>query len=94
MTRSELVQNLCTRNSSLSSSQVEECVSVIFDEITQALASGNRVELRGFGVFSVKKRDSRIGRNPRTGQAVKVDAKSIPFFKTGKNLRERLNLSE
>lgn len=94
MTRSELIQNVLVQNPTLTLVQVEDCVAIILDEITQALALGNRVELRGFGVFSVKKRSSRVGRNPRTGQSVKVEAKSIPFFKTGKNLRERLNLSE
>lgn len=94
MTRSELIQNVLLQNPALTLIQVEECVTIILDEITHALTLGNRVELRGFGVFSVKKRSSRVGRNPRTGQSVSVNAKSIPFFKTGKNLRERLNLSE
>jgi len=70
---------------------VEKIVETIFDEITHALAEGDRVELRGFGAFSVKHRDARIGRNPRTGEAVQVEAKRLPFFKTGKALRERLN---
>ena len=70
---------------------VEHIVSSVFDEITEALTRGDRVELRGFGAFSVKHRPERIGRNPRTGEAVFVPAKSVPFFKTGKELRERLN---
>lgn len=70
---------------------VERIVNTIFDEIIQAMAEGNRVELRGFGAFSVKQRDARMGRNPRTGDPVPVDAKRVPFFKTGKELRERLN---
>ena len=70
---------------------VEKIVETIFEEISDALASGNRVELRGFGAFSVKHRDARIGRNPRTGETVNVPAKRLPFFKTGKGLRERLN---
>ena len=70
---------------------VEKLVDTVFDEISGALAKGDRVELRGFGAFSVKSRDARIGRNPRTGETVKVDAKRLPFFKTGKGLRERLN---
>ncbi len=70
---------------------VERIVTTIFEEISAALARGDRVELRGFGAFSVKQRGSRVGRNPRTGQAVSVTAKHIPYFKTGKQLRERLN---
>ncbi|MEE3107236.1 MAG: integration host factor subunit beta, partial [Pseudomonadota bacterium] len=70
---------------------VERIVSTIFNEISAALESGDRVELRGFGAFSVKKRDSRVGRNPRTGAAVQVESKYVPFFKTGKQLRDRLN---
>ena len=70
---------------------VERIVNAIFEEITNAMARGERVELRGFGAFSVKQRDARVGRNPRTGEAVDVDAKSVPFFKTGKLLRDRLN---
>ena len=70
---------------------VERIVGTIFDEIADALANGDRVELRGFGAFSVKRRGARVGRNPRTGDAVQVSEKFIPFFKTGKQLRERLN---
>ena len=70
---------------------VERIVGTIFDEIIEAMASGNRVELRGFGAFSVKRRESRLGRNPRTGEAVDVEEKHVPFFKTGKLLRDRLN---
>lgn len=70
---------------------VERIVNTIFEEITNAMAEGNRVELRGFGAFSVKQRDARMGRNPRTGDPVPVDAKRVPFFKTGKELRDRLN---
>jgi len=70
---------------------VERIVGTIFDEIIETMASGNRVELRGFGAFSVKKRDARMGRNPRTGESVSVDEKYVPFFKTGKRLRDRLN---
>jgi len=70
---------------------VERIVTAIFEEITGALANGDRVELRGFGAFSVKRRGARIGRNPRTGEAVHVSAKYIPYFKTGKQLRERIN---
>jgi len=70
---------------------VERIVNTIFEEITNAMADGNRVELRGFGAFSIKQRDARMGRNPRTGEPVPVDAKRVPFFKTGKELRDRLN---
>ena len=70
---------------------VERIVNTVFDEITGAMSEENRVELRGFGAFSVKQRDARQGRNPRTGEPVKVEAKRVPFFKTGKELRERLN---
>jgi integration host factor subunit beta len=70
---------------------VERIVTTIFEEISAALARGDRVELRGFGAFSVKQRGARVGRNPRTGESVSVTAKYIPYFKTGKQLRERLN---
>jgi integration host factor subunit beta len=73
---------------------VERIVSCIFDEIAAALARGDRVELRGFGAFSVKHRDARTGRNPRTGESVDVDEKAVPYFKTGKQLRELLNDGE
>jgi integration host factor subunit beta len=91
MTKSELILRLSEQNPHLYQRDVERLVACVFDEITSALARGDRVELRGFGAFSVKERDSRIGRNPRTGESVQVDAKSVPFFKTGKQLRERLN---
>jgi integration host factor subunit beta len=91
MTKSELIMRLSERNPHLYQRHVEQLVTTIFDEITAALARGDRVELRGFGAFSVKRRDARTGRNPRTGESVDVDEKFIPFFKTGKQLRERLN---
>ncbi len=91
MTRSELIQRIAEANPHLYHRDVERIVTTIFDEITEALARGDRVELRGFGAFSVKRRDARTGRNPRTGDAVEVSEKHIPFFKTGKLLRERLN---
>ena len=91
MTKSELIQRLAQRNPHLFQRDVERIVNTIFDEITDALARGDRVELRGFGAFSVKHRDARVGRNPRTGESVDVAEKRIPFFKTGKQLRERLN---
>ena len=91
MTKSELIQRIAEINPHLYHRDVERIVTTIFDEISEALARGERVELRGFGAFSVKRRDARIGRNPRTGEAVNVAEKHIPFFKTGKLLRERLN---
>lgn len=91
MTKSELIQKLAERNPHLYLRDIEKIVETIFEEITAALAHGDRVELRGFGAFSVKERDARTGRNPRTGETVEVEAKRLPFFKTGKGLRERLN---
>ncbi len=91
MTKSELIQRLAERNPHLYLRDVEKIVDTIFEEITKALVRGDRVELRGFGAFSVKHREARSGRNPRTGASVQVDAKRLPFFKTGKGLRERLN---
>ncbi len=91
MTKSELIQRLAECNPHLYQRDVELIVTAIFDEITAALSRGDRVELRGFGAFSVKRRDARLGRNPRTGDSVRVDEKHIPFFKTGKQLRDRLN---
>lgn len=89
--KSELVQIVAARNPHLYHRDVENIVNAVLDEITDALAAGNRVELRGFGAFSVKNRPSRSGRNPRTGDSVFVEEKWVPFFKTGKELRERLN---
>ncbi len=91
MIRSELIQKLADENPHLYQRDVEKIVNTIFEEIIEAMANGDRVELRGFGAFSIKKRDSRVGRNPRTGEAVEVEEKHVPFFKTGKLLRDRLN---
>ena len=91
MTKSDLIARLAEINPHLSRQDVERIVTTIFEEISDALAQGNRVELRGFGAFSVKHRPARAGRNPRTGESVEVDEKWVPFFKTGKELRERLN---
>ena len=91
MIRSELIQTIADDNPHLFQRDVERIVNAIFEEITNAMARGERVELRGFGAFSVKQMDARVGRNPRTGEAVDVDAKRVPFFKTGKLLRDRLN---
>jgi len=91
MIKSELVQKLADENPHLFQRDVENIVSAILDEIGDAMADGNRVELRGFGAFSVKNRPARIGRNPRTGEKVSVNEKYVPQFKAGKEIRERLN---
>lgn len=91
MTKSDLILRLADLYPHLLQRDIERIVGTVFDEISNALARGNRVELRGFGAFSVKERDARMGRNPRTGDSVAVDAKRVPFFKTGKQLRDRLN---
>ena len=91
MTKSELILKIGELNPHLYQRDVERIVSTIFDEISAALARGDRVELRGFGAFSVKQRNARLGRNPRTGDSVEVERKAVPFFKTGKQLRDRLN---
>ena len=94
MIRSELVQKLCQDFPDLTQREVEGVVSAFFDSVTDQLAQNGRVELRGFGAFSTRKRDARVGRNPRTGESVNVDAKRVPYFKPGKEMRERLNLQE
>ena len=91
MIRSELIQKIAEENPHLFQRDVERIVNTIFEEVITAMARGDRVELRGFGAFSVKRRDARIGRNPRTGETVQVEEKCVPFFKTGKLLRDRLN---
>lgn len=91
VTKSELIAGLAADNPHLRAADIEIIVSTVFDEIAGALAQGTRVELRGFGAFTVKRRDARTGRNPRTGEAVPVIEKSVPFFKAGKELRERVN---
>ncbi len=90
MIKSELVQRIAEHNPHLYQRDVDNIVNAILDEIVAALARGDRVELRGFGAFSVKHRPARAGRNPRTGEHVPVEQKSVPFFKTGKEMRERL----
>ena len=91
LTRSDLIAELAASNPHLRVADVELIVATIFDQITAALARGERVELRGFGAFTVKQRNARIGRNPRTGETVQVNEKTVPYFKTGKELRDRLN---
>ena len=91
MTKSELMAELAAANPHLTARDVELIVATVFDEITGALARGERVELRGFGAFTIKRRNARTGRNPRTGETVPVEEKAVPFFKAGKELRERVN---
>jgi integration host factor subunit beta len=92
MIRSELVQRLAEDNPGLSPRDVEAIVTVVFDQITARLVENGRVELRGFGAFSTRARDARVGRNPRTGESVEVVAKRVPYFKPGKEMRLRLNV--
>jgi integration host factor subunit beta len=94
MLRSELINRLSEEHPEVRPREVERIVDVVLDEISTALEEGDRVELRGFGAFSVRKRDARTGRNPRTGEAVLVEEKYVPFFKAGKELRARLNNGE
>ena len=92
MIRSELVELLARDNPDLSPKEVERIVTSFFDAISQRLSEGGRIELRGFGAFSTRARTARTGRNPRTGAAVEVDAKRVPYFKPGKEMRARLNV--
>ena len=94
MTKFELITRLAAANPHLYQRDVERIVTTIFEEITSALSRGDRVELRGFGAFSVKARGARVGRNPRTGESVNVSEKFSPYFKTGKQLREKLNAND
>ena len=91
MIKSELIQKIAAANQHLYHRDIERIVNVVFNEVVEALARGDRVELRGFGAFTVKHRAPRVGRHPRTGASVSVEEKFVPFFKTGKDLRERLN---
>lgn len=93
MIRSELLQILARENPELRAEDVERAVDIFFEEITTQLASGGRIELRGFGAFSTRHRDARTGRNPRTGETVDVPEKRVPYFKPGKEMRARLNMS-
>jgi integration host factor subunit beta len=92
MIRSELLQTLASENPDLRPEEIEQVVAIVFDEIAKRLAEGGRVELRGFGAFSTRGRESRTGRNPRTGETVEVPAKRVPYFKPGKEMRARLNV--
>ena len=91
MTKSDLIKLLAEANPHLYLRDIEKIVATVFEEITRALERGDRVELRGFGAFSVRGRSARTGRNPRTGEEVSVPDKVVPYFKTGKELRDRLN---
>lgn len=91
MTKSELIERIANKNPHLLLKDVERIVNVVFDKIISSLAKGERVEFRGFGAFSVRKRTSRVAKNPRTGEQVKVEERNIPHFKTGKQLHELLN---
>ncbi len=91
MIKSQLIAALAEENPHLTQGDIDRVVGVIFESVIRALENGGRVELRGFGAFSVRGRSARPGRNPKTGAAVQVRAKAVPFFKSGKELRERLN---
>lgn len=91
MIRSELLQALAKENPELRSEDVERAVDTFFDEVAESLARGGRVELRGFGAFSTRRREARKGRNPRTGDTVDVPEKRVPYFKPGKELKDRIN---
>jgi integration host factor subunit beta len=91
MIKSELVQRISAGNSHLYRRDVEKIINAVLNEIVSALARGDRVELRGFGAFSVRERPARTGRNPRSGAQIQVDAKSVPYFRTGKEMHERIN---
>lgn len=93
MLKSELIEQLAAEYPHMTQKDVERVVNLIFESMIDSLQKGGRVELRGFGALSVRSRPARAGRNPRTGQSVNVPAKHVPFFKSGKELRERLNLS-
>ncbi|MFN3352982.1 MAG: integration host factor subunit beta [Brevundimonas sp.] len=93
MIKSQLIEKLAAENLHLTHAEVERVVNIVLGRMTDSLSEGGRVELRGFGAFSVRSRPARSGRNPRTGETVEVPAKSVPFFKSGKELRERLNAS-
>ncbi len=91
MTKSELVEKLVEANASLSRKESEMVVNLIFDSMSEALKKGEKVEIRGFGSFTIREREAREARNPKSGDVVKIPSKRTPFFKTGKELRERVN---
>lgn len=91
MTKSELVERIVERNSMLTRKESEMIINIVFDSMTEALQSGDKVEIRGFGSFTVRERGAREARNPKSGEVVDIPAKKVPFFKTGKELRERVD---
>lgn len=93
LTRSELIERLSARQSLLTSKDVELAVKAIVEQLSETLSDGERIEIRGFGSFSLHYREPRIGRNPKTGEAVRLEGKSTPHFKPGKELRDRVNES-
>jgi integration host factor subunit beta len=94
MIKSQLIEAVALENPQFSAAEVDQAVNEVFEAISRQLEKGGRVELRGFGAFSVRSRSARKGRNPRTGEAVGVDAKGVPFFRCGKELHERINGAE
>jgi integration host factor beta subunit len=91
MTKSELVEKIMETNGFLNRKESELVVNIIFDSMAKALKDGDKVEIRGFGSFTVREREAREARNPKNGEIVKISAKRTPFFKTGKELKERVN---
>ncbi len=93
MTKSELIERIAARQLQLSTKDVELAVKSLIEQMSEALSSGNRIEIRGFGSFSLHYREPRRGRNPKTGEAVQLEGKHVPHFKPGKELRDRVNAS-
>lgn len=92
MTKSELIESLVSKNPSLQIKTVEDCVKEVLEQLSTVLTEGERIEIRGFGSFSLHYRESRLGRNPKTGESISLSAKYVPHFKPGKELKERVNL--
>jgi integration host factor subunit beta len=91
MTKSELIEKLAEVNGTLNRKESEMLVNIVFDSMSEALRTGDKVEIRGFGSFTVRERDAREARNPKSGEVVEIPSKKVPFFKTGQELRERVN---
>ncbi|HLE09232.1 MAG TPA: integration host factor subunit beta [Thermodesulfobacteriota bacterium] len=94
MTRSELIEEVASKAANFTKKDVEMIISTLFQSIAESLSKGGKIEIRGFGSFKVKKRNARSGRNPKSGEGIRVDAKKVPFFKAGKELKERVNTSK